>query len=78
MSVIKQSPTNNIKNIVQENENQILIIFILLRGKLTLIFKVEHNSNMPTDTIKFRRKLSRINTRMRKVIQKIENSIPKK
>ena len=61
MSVIKQSPTNNIKNIVQENENQI-----------------EHNSNMPTDTIKFRRKLSRINTRMRRVIQKIENSIPKK
>ena len=33
---------------------------------------------MPTDTIKFRRKLSRINTRMRRVIQKIENSIPKK
>ena len=40
--------------------------------------QIEHNSNMPTDTIKFRRKLSRINTRMRKVIEKIENTIPKK
>ena len=40
--------------------------------------QIEHNSNMPTDTIKFRRKLSRINTKMRRVIQKIENSIPKK
>ena len=40
--------------------------------------QIEHNSNMPTDTIKFRRKLSRINTRMRKVIQRIEDTIPKK
>ena len=40
--------------------------------------QIEHNSNMPTDTIKFRRILSRINTRMRKVIQRIEDTIPKK
>ena len=40
--------------------------------------QLEHDSNIPTDTINFRRKLSRINTRMRKKIERIENTIPKK
>ena len=39
--------------------------------------EIEHNSNMPIDTIKFRRKLSRINTKMRKIIEDIESTIPK-
>jgi len=39
--------------------------------------EIEHNSNMPVDTIKFRRKLSRINTKMRKIIDGIINTIPK-
>ena len=39
--------------------------------------ELEYNSKIPMDTIKFRRKLSRINTQMRKVIENIENTIPK-
>ena len=39
--------------------------------------EIEYNSKIPIDTIKFRRKLSRINTQMRKVIENIENTIPK-
>ena len=39
--------------------------------------QMEYNPKIPLDTIKFRRKLSRINTQMKRIIQKIENQFPK-
>ena len=39
--------------------------------------QMEYNPKIPLDTIQFRRKLSRINTQMKRIIQKIENQFPK-
>ena len=38
---------------------------------------LEYNPNIPMDTIKFRRRISRLNTSMRQIIKRIENRIPK-
>ena len=64
MSEIKPSITNNNSS---SNQN-------ITENNNTLM---EYNSKIPLDTIKFRRKISRINTQMKRVIQKIENQFPK-
>ena len=38
---------------------------------------LEYNPNIPMDTIKFRRRISRLNTSMRQIIKRIESRIPK-
>ena len=38
---------------------------------------LEYNPNIPMDTIKFRRRISRLNTSMRQIVKRIESRIPK-
>ena len=38
---------------------------------------LEYDPNIPMDTIKFRRRISRLNTSMRQIIKRIESRIPK-
>ena len=38
---------------------------------------LEYNPNIPMDTIKFRRRISRLNTSMKQIIKRIESRIPK-